>query len=37
MSERNAIDVIMVEPMKHPRTVTLNDNLGLMQEAGGGC
>ncbi len=36
MSERTTIDVIMVEPMKQPRMVTLNDNLELMQEAVGG-
>jgi len=36
MSERTTIDVIMVEPMKPPRMVTLNDNLESMQEAVGG-
>ena len=36
MTERTTIDVIMVEPMKPPRMVTLNDNLESMQEAVGG-
>ena len=36
MSERTTIDVIMVEPMKPPKMVTLNDNLEAMQEAVGG-
>lgn len=36
MSERTTIDVIMVEPMKPPRMITLNDNLESMQEAVGG-
>lgn len=36
MSERTTIDVIMVEPMKPPRMVTLNDDLESMQEAVGG-
>ncbi|MDO4487099.1 MAG: hypothetical protein Q4C46_11020 [Bacillota bacterium] len=36
MSERTKIDVIMVDTMKPPRMITLNDNLELMQEAVGG-
>lgn len=37
MSERTTIDVIIVEPMKPPRMVTLNDNLESIRRYFSSC
>ena len=36
MSERTTIDVILVEPMKPPKMVTIADSLESMQKTVGG-
>ena len=36
MKERTTIDVIMVEPGKEARVMTMNDSLEAMQDAVGG-